>query len=184
MLEAVQLINQPPRKYNSPVTKLPLRRRDGTIAAHTLVDTGLMPVISQFAWSYAEDIHGYAWAQTNIRVNGRRTTLKLHHLIMGVPLEGYCTDHRNGNSLDNRRKNLRVCTLAQNRQNQTKVRGRIKYRGVMMNGKRYRAALTYGGERYNLGTYDTPKEAALAYDMKARELRGEFASPNFPHLSA
>ena len=143
-----------------------------------------MPVISQYAWSYAEDRHGYAWAQTNIRVNGRRTTLKLHHLIKGVPLEGYCTDHRNGNSLDNRHRNLRVCTLAQNRQNQTKVRGEIGYRGVYRNGKRYRAALTHEGERYNLGTYNTPEEAALAYDMKARELRREFASPNFPSLSA
>jgi hypothetical protein len=158
--------------------KIPLRRRDGTVAAYTLIDPEHLPLVSRHAWSHAEDEHGYAWAQTNIIKNGRRTTLKLHHLIAGAPPPGHCVDHINGDSLDNRRANLRVCTMAQNRQNQTKVRGKVGYRGVMSNGRRYRAVLTHEGVKYHLGTFDTPEQAAAAYNAKALELRGEYAALN------
>ncbi len=87
-------------------------------------------------------------------------------------------DHINGDPLDNRRANLRICTRWENAQNQTKVRGRIDYRGVYRNGSGYRAALTHKGQRYNLGTYGTPEEEAAAYNVKALELRGEYASLN------
>lgn len=158
--------------------RIPLRRRDGTIAAHALVDADLLPLVAQHAWSYAKDRHGYGWVQTNVVKDGKRTTLKLHHLVMGTPPPDYCIDHVNGDPLDNRRCNLRLCTLAQNRQHQTKVRGAVEYRGVMPNGKRYRAVLTHDGVKYHLGTFDTPEEAAAAYNAKAAELRGEYAALN------
>ena len=161
-----------------PAGSYPLRRRDGSVAAITLIDTDLHWLISRHSWSLARDRHGYVCAQTNIEVNGKRTTMKLQHLIKGKPLPGCCIDHINGNPLDNRRENLRVCTRQENAQNQTSVRGKVKYRGVYKNGRRFRAALTHGGKRYNLGTYDTPEEAAMAYNVKTLELRGEFAALN------
>lgn len=54
------------------------------------------------------------------------------------------------------------------------------YRGVHKRGKRFRAYITFEGERRYLGTFDTAKEAALQYDAVARTLYGGFAKTNFP----
>jgi hypothetical protein len=144
---------------------------------YALVDADMMDIAMAYAWHYAQG-KGYEWAQATTRVDGKKTTLKLHHLVMGVPLEGYCVDHINGNPLDNRRSNLRLCTFNQNRQSQHKVRGAVQYRGVHKCGRRYRAVVTHEGRKQHLGFFDTPEEAAHAYNLKALELRGEFASLN------
>lgn len=54
----------------------------------------------------------------------------------------------------------------------------MPYRGVSHNGKGYRAAVTHEGVRHNLGTFETPEEAALAYNEAATLYKGEFVSLN------
>jgi hypothetical protein len=144
---------------------------------YALVDADILEVALHYSWSYAR-AKGYQWAQATTRIEGKKTILKLHHLVMGIPLEGYCVDHINGNPLDNRRSNLRLCTFDQNRQSQHKVRGAVAYKGVHKCGKRYRAVLSHEGNKIHLGFFDTPEEAATAYNLKALELRGEFAVLN------
>jgi hypothetical protein len=41
------------------------------------------------------------------------------------------------------------------------------------------ARIVNDGKSYYLGLYADPRDAALAYDKKARELRGEYAYTNF-----
>lgn len=144
---------------------------------YALIDADLLPQALAYSWYYCES-KGYAWVQTNARIDGKRTPIKLHHLVIGVPLEGFCVDHINGDTLDNRRANLRICTFNQNRQNQHKVRGTVSYRGVHRCGGRYRAVLCHEGGKLHLGFFNTPEEAAHAYNLKALELRGEFAALN------
>jgi hypothetical protein len=86
-------------------------------------------------------------------------------------------DHINGNGLDNRRCNLRICTPAQNGLNsRPRVDGKSRFKGVFPHGDRWRAKV--GGR--HLGLFDDEVEAAKARDRLARKLHGKFARLNFP----
>lgn len=60
---------------------------------------------------------GYA-----ISAGGKGKNKRLHRLITDCP-DGMVVDHLNGNLLDNRKKNLRVCTQAENMKNIHSVKG-------------------------------------------------------------
>ena len=97
------------------------------------------------------------------------------------PLKGYVIDHINRDPTDNRLVNLRECTKSQNGINRgNNTNNRTGYKGVSYN-KRDRKFVAWIKCNYvnnYLGSYDTAKEAAQAYKMKAIELFGEFADDN------
>lgn len=107
----------------------------------------------------------------------------MHRVIMGEP-RGLVVDHIDGNSLNNRRSNLRVCTVSQNHQNQRFRGGLSRYKGVCFLKKinKWRANIGFDGRRMHIGCFDNEVDAAKAYDRKAGELFGEFAYLNFPEL--
>ncbi len=99
------------------------------------------------------------------------------------PGTGLCVDHINGDPLDNRRSNLRVCTHAQNLQNKRKAKhGRALFKGLAWRAdiQKWQVSVARGGKRYHLGFFLDQGAAARAYDKKALELFGEFAKLNFP----
>lgn len=90
----------------------------------------------------------------------------MHRLITGAPA-GMQVDHVNGNGLDNRRENLRVCSPSENLLNQRRTSDRNKYgfRGVMATGQgRYRARICVNGKIHYFGTFATPEEASQAFE--------------------
>ena len=92
--------------------------------------------------------------------NGK--TVYLHRFIMGTP-KGMVTDHINGNTLDNRRKNLRVCTKSENNRNRAGDRNTSsKYKGVSFHkrSRLWHAYINLNGKRKSLGTHKTEKKAA------------------------
>lgn len=116
------------------------------------------------------------------KADGRRSLISMHQMITGYPM----TDHKNHDGLDNRRSNLRTATKAQNAGNSRPAQGNSsRYKGVHWNSGRrgWRAAIVHQGKDRYLGTFDTEEDAALAYDTAARELFGEYAAPNLPHLA-
>jgi hypothetical protein len=111
------------------------------------------------------------------------TTLRMHRFIMGlIPGDGKYVDHRNGNKLDNRRCNLRLCTNSQNMANQgMRSDNTSGYKGVSFDPryKKYIAQIRVNGRHIHLGTFADPADAALAHDDAARLYFGEFAVTNF-----
>lgn len=91
-------------------------------------------------------------------------------------------DRRNVNG-DYTPNNCRWVTTHQQKTNRRKQDGMTsQYKGVSRrNGREgWRATIAYSGKQHCLGTFNDERDAAIAYDEKARELHGEFAHCNFP----
>jgi len=112
----------------------------------------------------------------------RGKNLPIHRLITNPPTD-MMIDHINGNGLDNRKENLRICTNAQNLCNQgLNNKNTSGYKGVswFKITKKWRAQISFNNKPVHIGYYKDVEEAARAYDKKALELHGKFAKLNFP----
>lgn len=117
------------------------------------------------------------WAEkssTNFyaRASIKSKQYRLHRLITGNPNSEI--DHISGNSLDNRRTNLRVATRQQNRAN-SRCRNKNGYKGITRQRGKWRAQIVVNRKHISLGTYKTPQEAHAAYIEAAKKYFGEFA---------
>lgn len=137
-----------------------------------LIDSDDCDRVAETNWHFHHS--GYA-----LRHRNNEKKQYMHRFIMGEPV-GFLVDHINGNKLDNRKSNLRICTVHQNQMNQhVRARGTSHYKGVRLRQSgRWAAYIKAWNKTYWLGTYDTEIEAAMAYNEKARELHGEFANIN------
>jgi len=114
----------------------------------------------------------------------RGKTLRMHQFIMNPP-KGMVVDHIDGNGLNNRRCNLRICKQQQNIWNRRKKsrRASSRYIGVYRythRPDRWFARVQCDGDKMHLGPFDTEIEAARARDRKAVERFGEYAQLNLP----
>lgn len=103
----------------------------------------------------------------------------MHRLIVGLATgSGKAVDHINGNKLDNRRANLRICTIAENTRNSAKSRNnKSGFKGVCTAPRgKWRAQIYRDKKAFYLGTFRTPEEAHAAYCEAAKKLHGEFAN--------
>lgn len=152
-----------------------------THGKQALVDDKDYPLVSRFKWFFSERGRIRANIPKHLRNEFGCSTIDIARLIMSPPKD-MVIDHINGDVLDNRRCNLRVCTQSQNLMNRRATGGYSKYKGVTWSkdAKKWQASLKYQGKNYFLGHYDNEKKAALAYDAKAREIFGEYARLNFP----
>ena len=76
---------------------------------------------------------------------------------------------------------MRYATLSQNGFNKTKDTTKHTtsiYKGVSREGRKWRGAVRFQGKDYYLGSYDNEEEAAMAYNIKALELAGQYACLN------
>ena len=103
----------------------------------------------------------------------------MHRFLLSAA-SGMDVDHANGNTLDNRRCNLRACTHAENLRN---LQGRTKggrTKGVWFDAQRnkYQAYISVNGKRIHLGRFVRQEDAIEAHNRAVLALHGEFAAIN------
>lgn len=135
--------------------------------------------LSRHSWIITESHRTY-YASHVWRENGRRKGILMHRLLLGAT-PGMFVDHINGNGLDNRKANLRVCTLQQNNWHSRPLAER-RYKGARFRKCRgmWFSGITVNGQFIYLGQHPSEESAARAYDEAARKHFGEFAWLNFP----
>jgi|GEM_PF-1785423 len=164
------------REYN-PTRTL----KDGTLAVicpdsrEFIIDRDALRFVKPYRWHIDSSNH--------ITSNTCGKRVMLSRLIMGLneadPIQ---VDHISGNPLDNRRENLRLCTpLGNSRNRPIRSDNLTGYKGVtfrVSENKHVARISPHPGKRILIGRFNTPQEAAAAYDRAAVLYHGEFARTN------
>lgn len=146
-----------------------------------IVDAADYEALAAFVWTASRNRSTIYAGRKARDDDGVRRTIKMHRVIMGPP-PGLVVDHINGDGLDNRRANLRICTHSENQRNRRSANGSSsQYLGVSWIAQRskWQARIRYGGKQHHLGLYPSEIDAAKAYDAAAQKHFGQFANPNF-----
>lgn len=127
----------------------------------TVVDDDVYEWASQHKWCVGGSVE-LPYAIRKIKRGEKWTTVKLHRLIMGEP--SLMVDHIDGNTLDNRRSNLRTATPSQNKQNcrggRLSMSGHRNVYRRAGSGKPWEVNIAVGKQRIKwLGAYRTLEEA-------------------------
>lgn len=135
-----------------------------------LVDDEDYHLLSRHRWNY------------NVLENRAQTWIKGVTIGPGrliVPVDKYHEiDHINGNPLDNRKINLRICTRVQNEANKPPGRNNTSgYKGVHWEKrlKKWRVKIKENKKIIHLGLFEKKEVAAQAYNEAAKRIHGEFA---------
>lgn len=150
--------------------RIPLSNGD-----YAIVDNRDLSTVAPFRW-YGVSSPQSRTLYANATIGGR--TVKMHRLILGTNLH---VDHKNGDGLDNRRRNLRPATHSQNMKNQRlRLDNSSGFKGVYFNRPtcKWGAQIWSDGKHYWLGLHITRELAARAYNRAAKKLHGKFARLN------
>ena len=136
-----------------------------------IVDEKDFNKVSKIRWH----IHNEKYARSSI---GNKRFM--HRFILGVRKEEYI-DHINGIKLDNRRKNLRICTNSENMRNRgAQKNNKLGIKGVSFHklSKKYEARIFINNKKLHLGLFTSKKFALIAYNKAAIKYHGKFARLN------
>ena len=142
-----------------------------------IVDDDDFAAVSVYKWC-AQVSHWGAYAKRTVKKGGRKKCVMLHKEIFGSLPPGMLVDHINGDTLDNRRANLRAVNKYEHAQNTAKRSDNSSgHRGVSFcrfSGK-WRAEISANGRRVRIGRFDSVEKAAAAYRDFAERMHGEFS---------
>lgn len=147
--------------------------------AFALVDDKDFELLNRHRWGFSTK----RYAKRGERRNGVYRNIYLHHEIIRPPT-GLQVDHINQDKLDNQRKNLRICTNAENCRNRRsgmKNRRSVFYGIYPQSTQPHNWQVRVGKDyrHYHCGTFYDEHIAALAHDLWALDLHGEYAHTNF-----
>jgi len=153
-------------------SKIPL-----TQGQFALIDAADYEWLSQWKWHAGWNPPTQTfYAKRSDFIGGKLCTIRMHREIVGAP-KGMDVDHKNHDTLDNRRRNLRLATNSQNQQNKRMQKNNTSgQRGVfwIASENRWLAQIGINGKRKKLGRFKDFEEATAAYKAAAEHLFGEF----------
>src|SRR3990167_2296798 len=144
-----------------------------TLGKVAIVDDGDFKKTNQHKW-YAHKEGNTFYAR---RTRFPNNFFGMHREILGLDQENkQWADHINGDGLDNRKSNLRICDRSQNQMNRKKNKFRnfinctSIYKGVRLNKGKWQARIGADGKQIYLGMFKNEKSAAMAYNEAAIKL--------------
>lgn len=152
-----------------------------------LVDDSEFTLVMKHHWHFHNVPKGHtAYAVTNVSYpSGKRSLITMHRLLMKFP-KGKDIDHIDGNGLNNQRSNLRIASRGQNLCNRGKQSNNTTgFKGVSFNKhlRKYDSEITFRGKKFKIGHFTDKIDAAVAHDLWARDIHGEFAFTNFSSVN-
>lgn len=143
----------------------------------TMVDDEDYELLMQWKW-HAIFVHGNFYARRTSQKNNISKSIKMHRQIMNITDSNILIDHADGNTLNNMKANLRICTHSQNCANR-RIYSKSKYKGIKLNKNgKWSAQIGVNGKIIWLGTFNSDINAAIAYNDAAIKFHGEFARLN------
>lgn len=142
-----------------------------------LVDDADFSFLSQFSWraKKSDGSSNKLHAVRDVSLGDRKITVRMHRLVCEADKD-QIVYHINGDTLDNRRRNLQIRTV-------NPWTGRPEESGFVgvhqIGTSIWKSEIEFAGNKYPLGVFHSPEEAAHIYDSVARKLYGRNAITNF-----
>ena len=135
--------------------------------------------LNSFNWCATKDRSNY-YAVRSTRISGKKRNQRMHKLIMGTTPKGMMIDHKDGNSLNNQRNNLRFVTNSQNQMNRTTKNSSFDRSGIWFDPSRnkFEVSITANGVRITKKRFSDINEALLHRIALEHKYFGEFARLN------
>lgn len=144
-----------------------------------IVDANDYEWLSKWKWqaSWNQSSQSY-YAVHSMKVAGKTIKVSMHRLILGLnPGDIRNGDHRNHDTLDNRRNNLRIATFSQNKQNSLRRKDNNSgFKGVSWDSekRKWRVRIAVDGRPIRLGRFASLELAHAAYCDAAKKYHREF----------
>lgn len=148
-----------------------------TKGLYATVDDEDYEYLSKFNWCANKGAkHKTYYAVRGTRKQGKYRRIFMHRVIAQART-GETVDHRNHNTLDNQRENLRVGTQALNLLNRLPAKdGKSRYKGVSFYTPTLQWVAVFRGQ--HIGYFNNEVDAARAYNATAKAAGGDWALLN------
>lgn len=141
----------------------------------TIVDDEDYDWLTKRSWHAKQNNGSNIYACSSTTINKKKVAMRMHRYILGITDPSILVDHRNGDSLDNRRCNLRVCDAYQNSWNRKLTRNDV---GVSLKNDKWCVSLRVKKKEIELVGFKSKESAVFVYNKVVSFYRGDFASLN------